>query len=122
MTAIGLGVPFISSFPVDVDVAVEPKLEAIINGDLLRIVAQTRPFKDTLETTADLDYTDVDLARYLAYSPVDLRFRVPSGKLDTKLHVVFATRAASPRRSRSTERPCCVTCRCNTPTARQRSR
>ncbi len=92
ITAIGLGVPFISSFPVDIDVAVQPKLEAIVNGDPLRIVAETRPFKDTLETTADLDYTDIDLARYLAYSPVDLRFRVPSGKLDTKLHVVFATR------------------------------
>ena len=96
VTAIGLGVPFISSFPVDIDVGVQPKLEAVVNGDPLRIVAETKPFKDTLETTADLDYTDIDLARYVAYSPVDLRFRVPSGKLDTKLHVVFATKGGKP--------------------------
>ena len=96
VTAIHVGVPFLSSFPADVDVTVQPKLEAMVNGDPLHIAGRTTPFKDTVETTLDLDYTDIDIARYLAYSPVALRFRVPSGKLDARLHALLVTKGGKP--------------------------
>ncbi len=95
-TDIHIGVPFLSSLPADVDVTVQPVLEARVNGDPLRITGQTTPFKDTVQTTLDLDYTDIDIARYLPYSPVDLRFRVPSGRLDTKLHALLVTKGGKP--------------------------
>jgi len=89
VSGINVSVPFVSNFDTHVNVFVQPRLEAVVNGDPLRITGETKPFKDSLETRLALTLTDVDLPRYLEYSPVALPFTLASGKLDAALSATF---------------------------------
>jgi uncharacterized protein involved in outer membrane biogenesis len=89
VTAINVSVPFVSNFDANVKVFVQPKLEAVVNGDPLRIAGETKPFDQSLETQVSLNLKSVDLPRYLEYSPVPLAFTLPSGKLDATLTASF---------------------------------
>jgi hypothetical protein len=86
-----IGVPFISSIPSQVDVYVHPELRAIVNGAPFALTGETKPFKDTRETTLKIDLKDLQIAQYLEYSPVPLRLRVQSGRLDTQLALSLST-------------------------------
>ena len=86
-----LGVPLVSSLSSEVNITVQPLLSGRFNGALFQIGGETKPFADTQETTIRIDLDDLQLARYLDYSPVPLRLRVPSGRLDTKLVLSIAT-------------------------------
>ena len=86
-----LGVPLISSLSSEVNITVQPLLSGRVNGALFQIGGETKPFADTQETTIRIDLDDLQLAKYLEYSPVPLRLRVPSGRLDTKLVLSIAT-------------------------------
>lgn len=89
VTGININVPFVSSFDAHVAVFVQPRLEAMVNGDPLRITGETKPFDDSRETRVALNLTDVDLPRYLDYSPVPLPFALTSGKVDAALSATF---------------------------------
>ena len=85
VTDLQIGVPFVSSLPAEIDIRVAPRLSAKVNGTPFEIAGETTPFKDRYVTTVRLDIDDLELAKYLKYSPVPLRIRVPSGKLNTRL-------------------------------------
>ncbi|NJN40553.1 MAG: DUF748 domain-containing protein [Gammaproteobacteria bacterium] len=85
ITGINISIPFISNFDAHVATFVQPRLEAVVNGDAIRITGETKPFHGSLETRVALNLTDVDLPRYLEYSPIPLPFTTPSGKLDAAL-------------------------------------
>ncbi len=89
VTDINISVPSVSNFEAYVDAFVQPRLEAVVNGDPLRVTGETKPFKDSLETRLALNLSDVDLSRYLEYSPVALPFTLPTGKLDAALSATF---------------------------------
>lgn len=91
VTEIGIGVPFVSSIPSQVDIRVQPRLSAKVNGAPFALSGETKPFKDTHETTLRLDLDGLSIAKYLEYSPVPLRLRMPSGVLDAKLVVSLST-------------------------------
>lgn len=91
VTEIGIGVPFISSIPSQVDIRVQPRLSAKVNGAPFALSGETKPFKDTHETTLRLELDALSIARYLEYSPVPLRLRVPSGELDARIVVSLST-------------------------------
>ena len=84
-----IGIPFLSNIPSNVQIFTEPKIEARINDDAYRIRGKTRPFADSLESTFDIDISGLNISKYLAYSPVPLKFRVPSGALDIKAAITF---------------------------------
>jgi uncharacterized protein involved in outer membrane biogenesis len=88
---IGIGVPFLSSIPSEVDIYVQPHLSAKINGAPFALDGTTKPFKDTRETTLHVNLDDLEIARYLEYSPLPLRIRMPSGRLDVKVDISLAT-------------------------------
>jgi uncharacterized protein involved in outer membrane biogenesis len=90
VSAINIHAPFVSNFDADVDIYLEPKVEATVNGHPLKLAAQTKPFKDSYETRLALHLGDVDLPRYLEYSPIEFHFKLPSGKLDAALDISFA--------------------------------
>jgi uncharacterized protein involved in outer membrane biogenesis len=96
ISAIKIGVPFISSIPSDVEIKVQPELHALVNGAPLEIDGETRPFLDSRDSTIHLDFDNLQIPKYVEYSPVDLNFKVPSGQLDTKLTLVFRTKADKP--------------------------
>ena len=85
VTDLQVGVPFISSLPAEIDIRVAPRLSAKVNGAPFEIAGETTPFKDRYVTTVRLDFDGLELAKYLGYSPVPLRVRVPSGTLSTRL-------------------------------------
>ena len=90
LSEIGLGVPFISNLPVRVDVFVQPSLNATLNGDPLLLNARTKPFAESQETIVDVALKQFDLAPWMAYLPIEPRFKLPSALLTTNLEVSFS--------------------------------
>jgi uncharacterized protein involved in outer membrane biogenesis len=91
VTAIKIGVPFISNIPSHVDRYVRPEFRALVNDAPLEIDGESKPFQDSRESTIRVDLDNVLIPKYLEYSPVELNFKVPSGALSTRLKVVFQT-------------------------------
>lgn len=87
---IDIGVPFVSNLPVRVDVFVQPSLSARLNGDPLLLNARTKPFAQTQETLLDIALKEFDLAPWIAYLPVEPRFKLPSALLTTNLELSFS--------------------------------
>ncbi len=96
LSAIGLGVPFISNLPVRVDVFVQPSLNATLNGDPLLLNARTKPFAESQETIVYIALKQFDLAPWMAYLPIEPRFKLPSALLTTNLEVSFSQPTDAP--------------------------
>ena len=90
ITALKIGVPFISSLPSDVEIKVKPEFAAVINGAPFHLIGDsTTPFKDSLESRLSFTLDKLEIAKYLEYSPVALNFKVPSGQLNGKITASF---------------------------------
>lgn len=91
-----LQVPFVSSLPSDVDVHVQPLLQARIDGSEFKLTGQTLPFKDGLHSELQVRWQAVDVAHWLQAArpllPPELRPDPRGGRLDTDLTVVFEQR------------------------------
>ena len=87
-----IGVPFISSLPSQIDINVQPHLTAKVSGTKVELLGETKPLKDTRETTLRIDVDELPLAKYFDYIPVPLRFRIPAGSLTTRLELSLSTR------------------------------
>jgi uncharacterized protein involved in outer membrane biogenesis len=88
---IKIGVPFISSLEPHLDITVKPEFFALVNGAPFHLAGDTKPFKESHESTVGLDIEKLEVAKYLEYSPVPLNFTVPSGQLDGKITASFKT-------------------------------
>lgn len=86
---VAITIPFISNIPSYVDVFVQPRFQATINGTPVVLTGRSKPFADSLETTLDLNLTDIDLPYYLAYLPMQLGFRMTSGALDIQAMIAY---------------------------------
>lgn len=96
VTDIALQIPFLSTLSFYADTFVEPHFSASINGAPLLVSGKSRPFDDSLESELTLDLDDLQLARYLAYSPVDLPIKVISGAIDGELRFRFVQTRKQP--------------------------
>lgn len=96
--ALALGIPFVSSLPRQLDIDVEPRLEARIDGAPLLLTGKTHPFSEGLRSTLDIDWRDIDLAFWAeALAPLlpqPLPLEVDRGKLALQLEIAFERRAA----------------------------
>ena len=97
ITALELGLPLISNFKQQVDVFVQPSFSATINGKPFKMTGQSKPFADSLETSAEINITDLSLAQYLPYVPATLNFKMPSGRLSTRLVINYIQSAKKDR-------------------------
>ena len=86
---INLALPFVSNFPYQVDVYVEPKFSANINGSPLVLKGRSKPFAGSHESELDLDLDRFDLAGLQPYLPDSVPFHIGAGSLDSELKVVF---------------------------------
>ena len=86
---IEIGIPFLANLPRDVDVFVQPLLAMRVDGRPLRIEGQTKPFKNSLESTIDLTLDRLDLPKYLVYFQAELPVAVPRGILSGSVRVHF---------------------------------
>lgn len=87
---LSVGVPFVSTLPVDIDTFVKPGLAVTIDGTPFSIEGKTKPFKDSLETTLELRLHALDLARYQPYVPIPLKFRLEEARLTVALDLSFS--------------------------------
>jgi uncharacterized protein involved in outer membrane biogenesis len=96
ISAIRMSVPFISSIPSYVDIKVQPAFYALVNGAPLQIGGETMPFKDSHDSVVHLDLKNVEIPKYLEYSPVELKFKAPSGQLNGRITASFKNSADKP--------------------------
>jgi len=102
ITSFTLGVPFLSTLPVDVDTFVAPGMSGRIDGRPFAIEGRSKLFKDTIESVVQIRVNALDLTRYLPYVPVSLPVAVSSARLTVALDVAFVRpRAGAPRISLS---------------------
>ena len=89
--SIRLGIPFISSLPSDSDIFVKPAFSAVLNGTPVNISGGAKLFKDPLESVVQINIDNLQIPKYLQYAPVELDFKLPSGRIDGKVTVSFKT-------------------------------
>jgi uncharacterized protein involved in outer membrane biogenesis len=99
---LNIALPFISNIPRFVQTFVQPSFSARINDTPYSLQGETKPFEDTLETTFDINFENLDIPYYLAYVPMKLNFKILSAYLDTKAKLLFV-------RSKQGERSLTVT-------------
>jgi uncharacterized protein involved in outer membrane biogenesis len=89
MTDINIQIPTVSNQPHSVDIFVQPFFEARLNDTLVSLKGKSKPFHDSLETVFDVDLRDINVPYYLAYIPMEQKFKVLSGLLDVKLALSY---------------------------------
>ncbi|MBI5102482.1 MAG: DUF748 domain-containing protein [Nitrospirae bacterium] len=89
ITDIGLSVPFLSNVAYYADSYVTPSFEAKVNGDPLSLKGMTKPFKDSLETSFEINVKDIDVPYYLAYVPFRMDYKLVSGLFDASTVFTF---------------------------------
>ncbi len=86
---IKITVPFVSNIPHYVDVFVRPSLSLRFNEAGIQLLGDVKPFSDSLETSIDVDVTDLDIPSYIAYIPLHMDYKVTSGRLTVKTKVSY---------------------------------
>jgi hypothetical protein len=81
--------PFLSNFPSQRAVLVQPQLAFRLNGSAFDASAQGTPFAQTHKTDASFKLSKLDLAPYLSYVPASLPLRLKSAVLDADLKLAF---------------------------------
>ncbi|MCK9283485.1 MAG: DUF748 domain-containing protein [Rhodocyclaceae bacterium] len=84
---ITLGIPFVANTPSQVEIFVEPKFSAHVNGSRLSLNGKIRPFNAGRDGEMEIALNDIDLTPLTRY--VKLPFGLTSARLDTRLGVHF---------------------------------
>lgn len=93
---LALAIPFVSTLAYYADADVEPHFSATVNGAPLTLQGRSRPFADAHESELTLAFDKLPIAKYLAYSPVDLPLRVLAGTVDGDFRLRFVQSQAAP--------------------------
>jgi uncharacterized protein involved in outer membrane biogenesis len=92
VSKLGIGIPFLSSFPYDAQIHVTPRFEGAVDGAAFGLTGNvTAPFEDTKDATLELNLDALSLPRYAEYVSLPQRLEVRDGALTTRLKLVFAT-------------------------------
>jgi len=86
---INIAIPFVSNLPYYLDTYVQPAFHAKVNGTPVALAGKTKPFSDSRETVLEINISNFEIPKYLEYLPVQLKFKILSGSLDTKLSLSF---------------------------------
>ncbi len=86
---LNIALPFLSNYPYHVETSVTPMVSATINDSRYVLEGKTKPFASSMETTFDIDVTDLDIPYYLTYMPVKTNFTIRSGKMSLKAKLLF---------------------------------
>ncbi len=93
VTDLQLAVPALSTIPSEAQEAVEPVLNARVDGSAVSFRGEGLPFAPQPRLRAHLDLIQVDLPRYLDYLPSALPADIAAGRMDLHGDVAFETRA-----------------------------
>lgn len=76
-----IALPFISNIPYLLETYTDPKLSAVIDDAGFSFGGKVKPLSKSRETAVKLQFNQLDLPRYMAYSPVKLPVDLASGSL-----------------------------------------
>jgi uncharacterized protein involved in outer membrane biogenesis len=93
---IRIAVPFISNLRYYVDRYVQPSFAAVVNGKPVGFKGKTKPFSESLETTFEVNISDLDIPHYLEYVPLQRDYEIPSAFLDVKAVISFTQHKDKP--------------------------
>ncbi|MGE5285194.1 MAG: DUF748 domain-containing protein [Actinomycetota bacterium] len=93
---INVGIPFLSNLKYYVNIYVQPSFAAVVNGEPVALKGRTKPFSESLETTFDVNFSDLDIPRYLAYVPLKREYEIPSALLDVNAVVSYKQQKGKP--------------------------
>ncbi len=96
VTDIQLAIPFLSNLPYQTEIFVKPNFSANINGSLINLKGQLKPFGKNHESNIMLALDHLDLARYFAYIQLPQKLNVPSAILDSNLTISFIQPPSQP--------------------------
>ncbi|TFH30457.1 MAG: DUF748 domain-containing protein, partial [Deltaproteobacteria bacterium] len=86
---IHIGIPFLSNLEYYVNRYVQPSFAAVVNGNPVAIKGRTKPFSESLETTFDVNLSDIDVPHYLAYVPLKREYEIPSALLNVNAAISY---------------------------------
>lgn len=89
LTALQLGLPFLSNFDSGRAVQVQPQLAFQLNGTAFDWSAQATPFADNRQAQVQLSMARLDLAPFLPYWPRVLPVRLAEGQIEADLKLEF---------------------------------
>jgi uncharacterized protein involved in outer membrane biogenesis len=93
---IHVGIPFLSNLRYYVDRYVQPSFAAVVNGEPISLKGKTKPFSESLETTFEVNISDLDIPHYLAYDPLKREYDIPSALLDVDAVVSYTQQKGQP--------------------------
>jgi outer membrane protein OmpA-like peptidoglycan-associated protein len=97
ISALQLGLPFISNLSGSIDSFVQPQLSANVDGTLFHLKGRSKPFVSSQESSFAIDVDQLDLVSYLPFVPADLPLKLASAKLSTKLDLSFNRADGKPK-------------------------
>jgi len=86
---LNIAVPFLSNILYYIDTDVQPVFSAKINKTPYTLQGKTKPYADSLETSFDINISDLDIPYYLAYFPIKMNLKIVSAYLDTQTKISF---------------------------------
>lgn len=84
-----IALPFLSDLPYEVEIFTKPAFEADINGVPLNMLGESKPFHPTRQSEIKVNFSGIDLTKYLSYLPGNLNFVIKNGLLDLDLAFSF---------------------------------
>ncbi len=88
-----LTLPFVSNFPSELEIFVEPHLQFKLDNKLLALRGKTKPFSSSHESRLSLNIEGVNLLPYLAYLPEQVAVQFKSAALSSQLDLIFLNQA-----------------------------
>ncbi len=96
ITDLFLQVPFTSSLPSDHTVAVEPRLEAVVDGRPFVLRGESTPFADNPRTSFEFNIDNLDLIPFQNYLAGFSSLVVSQGRFSTRIGLEFQRPAGEP--------------------------
>jgi len=89
VTEMNVSLPFFSNLDYYTDIFVQPSFSAKFNGTPVSLKGESKPFSGSLETKFNIVLNNLDIPYYLSYSPIKMKFKVPTGYLDANTSISY---------------------------------
>jgi hypothetical protein len=90
---LNFALPFVSTFPHQVDDYIQPAFSGRLNGRSFALQGKTKPFAGSLDTALSLKLDSQDVTKILAYVPLPAGLAVPQAHLAADLELAFHRQA-----------------------------
>ena len=87
--ALDIAIPFVSNVPYLAEEYIDPRMSAVVNGAPFSFAGKLKPLSKSMETSVHVGLKQLNLPKYIAYSPVKPLAELTSGKLTVDMDVSY---------------------------------